>query len=45
MLAVTGGQERSDAEFDALLYKSGFRLTRVIHTESPMTVIIEAVSV
>ncbi|MEX0789660.1 MAG: methyltransferase, partial [Actinomycetota bacterium] len=30
MLAVTGGRERSEAEFGTLMARSGFRLERVI---------------
>jgi len=42
MLIAPGGVERSAGEFDTLLRNSGFRLTRIIPTMSPVA-IIEAV--
>lgn len=42
MLMSPGGVERTPAEFEALLSDSGFRLTRIIPTNGPMS-IIEAV--
>ena len=42
MLVVPGGQERTEAEYQPLLRKAGFRLTRVVPTESPVSV-VEAV--
>lgn len=42
MLMMTGGQERNEAEYAALLAKASFRLTRVIPTESAASV-VEAV--
>ena len=42
MLAVTGGRERSEAEYRALLTAAGFRLTRVIPTRCRFS-LIEAV--
>jgi O-methyltransferase domain len=42
MLAIPSGRERSEAEYRQLLGGSGWRLTRVLPTESP-TQIIEAV--
>src|SRR5499426_3854318 len=42
MLVMTGGRERTEAEFKSLLAASGFELTRVIRTTSPVCV-IEAV--
>ena len=42
MLVVPGGQERTPAEYDELLAKAGFRMTRVVPTESPVS-IVEAV--
>jgi hypothetical protein len=42
MLAVTGGRERTEPEYRALLEASGFRLTRVIKTDAGIDV-IEAV--
>lgn len=44
MLAMTGGKERTATEYDALLKKAGFKLTRVIPTPSPMQ-IVEAVRI
>jgi hypothetical protein len=44
MLLMTGGWERTQAEYAALLRSSGFELTRVIPTHS-MSSIIEAVKV
>jgi hypothetical protein len=42
MMVMTGGRERTEAEFKSLLAASGFELTRVIRTASPVCV-IEAV--
>ena len=42
MLVMTGGRERTAEEYRALLEAGGFKLTRVIPTDSPMS-IIEAV--
>jgi hypothetical protein len=42
MLTVPGGQERTAAEYGALLDKAGFRLTRVVPTASPVS-IVEAI--
>jgi ubiquinone/menaquinone biosynthesis C-methylase UbiE len=44
MLAMTGGKERTASEYAALFEKTGFKLTRVIETPSPMQ-IVEAVRV
>jgi hypothetical protein len=44
MLALTGGQERTEAEYRALLEKAGFRLKRVVPTQSAVSV-IEAVPI
>jgi hypothetical protein len=44
MLILPGGQERTAAEYGALLDKAGFRLTRVVPTGSPVSV-VEAVPV
>ena len=38
-MMVIGGQERTEAEFRALLAQAGFALTRVILTQSPFSVI------
>ena len=42
MLALIGGQERTETEYASLLDKAGFRLSRVVATQSPVTV-VEAV--
>jgi hypothetical protein len=42
MLVITGGRERTEREFAALLAEAGFRLTRVVPTNSPVSV-VEAV--
>ncbi len=42
MLVMPGGQERSEAEYADLLDKAGFRLTRVVPTQSAASV-VEAV--
>jgi O-methyltransferase domain/Dimerisation domain len=42
MLVMPGGQERNEAEYAALLEKGGFRLTRVVPTQSAVSV-VEAV--
>ena len=39
MLVMTGGRERTEAEFSELFKRTGFRLTRVVPTESPFSVI------
>jgi hypothetical protein len=39
MLAVPGGRERTEDEYRALLAKAGLRLTRVVPTQSPVSVI------
>jgi hypothetical protein len=44
MLAMTGGKERTEKEYAELFEKTGFKLTRVIPTPSPMQ-IVEAVRV
>lgn len=44
MLTIPGGQERTEAEYAVLLGKAGFRLTRVVPTESVVSV-VEAVLV
>jgi O-methyltransferase domain/Dimerisation domain len=42
MLALTPGQERTESEYRALLEKANFKLTRVIPTNSPVS-IVEAI--
>jgi hypothetical protein len=44
MLVVPGGQERTEAEYASLLDKAGFRLRRVVPTQSVVSV-VEAVPV
>jgi hypothetical protein len=44
MLVMTGGKERTKTEYAALFEKTGFKLTNVIPTPSPMQ-IVEAVRV
>ena len=44
MLVMTGGQERTQSEYGALLAKAGFRLNRVVPTGSPFQV-LEAIAV
>lgn len=39
MLVMTGGRERTEEEFRALYDAAGFRLTRIVATESPFSVI------
>ena len=39
MLVMTGGHERTEAEFRRLYEAAGFRLTRIVSTESPFSVI------
>ena len=39
MLVMPGGQERTEAEYAALLSRAGFRLARVVPTNSPVSVV------
>jgi hypothetical protein len=39
MLVLTGGRERTEAEYRALLEAGGFALARVVPTGSPMSVL------
>jgi hypothetical protein len=39
MLVIPGGQERTEAEYAALLAKAGFRLNRVVPTASAVSVV------
>lgn len=39
MLVMTGGRERTEEEFRALYQRAGFKLTRVVKTESPFCII------
>jgi hypothetical protein len=42
MMVMPGGRERTAAEFETLFTRSGFRMTRIVPTKSPLSV-IEAV--
>lgn len=42
MLTIPGGEERTPSQYGALLDKAGFRMTRVVPTASPVS-IVEAV--
>jgi hypothetical protein len=44
MLVMTGGQERTESAYGALLARAGFRLTRILPTGSPFH-LLEAVAV
>ena len=44
MLTATGGRERTELEYATLFTKANFKLTEVVPTESPVSV-IEAVPV
>lgn len=39
MLVLVGGRERSATEFDHLFTRAGFQLTRVIPTDSPLSIV------
>jgi hypothetical protein len=39
MLVAVGGKERTSAEWANLLGRAGFRLNRVIHTATPVSII------
>ena len=45
MLALPGGEERTAEEYRVLLEKAGFRLTRVVPTETPVSIVEAARSV
>jgi hypothetical protein len=38
-LNIPGGEERTEAEYAPLLEKAGFRLTRVVPTASPVSIV------
>jgi hypothetical protein len=40
MLIITGGRERTQREYEALLAGGGWRLDRVVPTASPVSVIV-----
>ena len=39
LLMTQGGRERTEAEFAALFARAGFKLTRVVPTQSPLSVV------
>ena len=39
MLVIPGGRERTEREFRALFERAGFTLTRVVSTQSPLSVV------
>jgi hypothetical protein len=39
MLAIPGGQERTEKEYRSLLGKAGFHLARVVPTDSAVSVV------
>lgn len=39
MLISPGGKERTESEFDALLAASGFKMTRIVPTPSPVSIV------
>jgi hypothetical protein len=39
LVMTTGGRERTEAEFSALLSSAGLKLARIVRTESPLSVI------
>jgi hypothetical protein len=39
MLALPGGTERTESEYDVLLTKAGFRLNRVVPTASAASIV------
>ncbi len=39
MLVGPGGQERTEHEYGVLLSNAGFRLTQIVPTESPVSVV------
>ncbi|MBL0137191.1 MAG: methyltransferase [Bacteroidetes bacterium] len=41
MMAMTGGKERTEAEYASIFEQSGLKLARVIHTNSPTLSILE----
>jgi hypothetical protein len=44
MLVGPGGQERTEPEYRALLDKAGFRLARVVPTESAVSIVEAALA-
>jgi len=39
MLVITGGRERTKADYAALLHRAGFMLTQIVPTTSPFRII------
>ena len=39
MLVMTGGRERTVKEFEALFTRAGFKMTRVVPTKSPFSLL------
>jgi len=39
MLVITGGRERTKADYAALLHRAGFMLTQIVPTTSPFSII------
>ena len=44
MLVGAGARERTAAQYDRLLSRAGFRMTRVVETTSPISV-VEAIAI
>ena len=44
MLALTGGRERTTAEYASLLQRAGLRLARVVPTASPYSLVVGVLS-
>jgi hypothetical protein len=40
MLSMTTGRERNESEYRALLAAGGFRLDRIVPTQSPLSIIV-----
>ena len=39
MMLMPGGRERTAQEFETLFARAGFELTRIVATESPLSII------
>ncbi|MBU8900277.1 hypothetical protein KRR26_32185 [Corallococcus sp. M34] len=44
MLSLTGGRERTQGEYDILLAEGGFKLDRIISTDSPYSILVGKVA-
>ena len=42
MMVLTGGLERTEAEFAELLDRAGLRLERIVTTECPLSIVVAA---